>query len=46
MRIFCALTLALGLLSLDAPAQLKELRPGWNVFSTQQDIQLGREAST
>lgn len=28
-----------------APAQLKELRPGWNLFSVQQDVQLGKEAS-
>src|SRR4051812_45605377 len=25
-------------------AQLKELKPGWNVFKPQQDIQLGKEA--
>ena len=28
-----------------APAELKELRPGFNLFSAQQDVQLGREAS-
>jgi len=26
-------------------AQLRQLRPGWNLFSAQQDVQLGREAS-
>ncbi len=28
-----------------APAQLRELRPGFNLFTVQQDIQLGKEAS-
>lgn len=28
-----------------AAAQLKELRPGFNLFTVQQDVQLGREAS-
>jgi len=28
-----------------APAQLRELRPGFNLFTVQQDVQLGREAS-
>ena len=27
-------------------AALKELKPGWNLFSPQQDVELGREAST
>ena len=26
-------------------AQLKELRPGWNLFSAEQDVQLGKEAA-
>src|SRR6266403_4554248 len=26
-------------------AQLRQLRPGWNLFSAQQDVQLGKEAS-
>ena len=26
-------------------AQVKELRPGWNLFTAEQDIQLGKEAS-
>jgi Zn-dependent protease with chaperone function len=28
-----------------AGAQLKQLRPGWNLFSMEQDIQIGREAA-
>jgi beta-barrel assembly-enhancing protease len=28
-----------------AHAQLRQLKPGWNLFSMQQDVQLGREAS-
>jgi|SRR5579864_5162927 len=28
-----------------APAELKELRPGFNLFTAQQDVQLGREAA-
>jgi beta-barrel assembly-enhancing protease len=31
--------------TLPAPAQLKQLRPGFNLFSAQQDVQLGREAA-
>ena len=31
--------------ALSGRAALKELKPGWNLFSPQQDIQLGREAS-
>lgn len=38
------LTAAL-LFPLIAAAQLQQLRPGWNLFSVQQDVQLGREAS-
>ena len=26
-------------------AQLQQLRPGWNLFSSQQDVQIGKEAS-
>lgn len=32
-------------LPLSGGAALKELKPGWNLFSPQQDIDLGREAS-
>ncbi len=32
------------LLALPALAQLRQLKPGFNLFSTQQDVQLGREA--
>jgi len=32
-------------LPLSGGAALKELKPGWNLFSPQQDIELGREAS-
>jgi Zn-dependent protease with chaperone function len=40
MRKFCwLLAPALGL------AQLQQLQPGWNLFSPQQDVQLGKEAS-
>lgn len=28
-----------------ALAQLQQLKPGWNLFSSQQDVQLGKEAS-
>lgn len=30
---------------LTSEAALKELKPGWNLFSPQQDVELGREAS-
>jgi predicted Zn-dependent protease len=33
------------LLAALASAAPRELKPGWNLFSTQQDVQLGREAS-
>ncbi len=40
IRKFCwLLAPALGL------AQLQQLQPGWNLFSPQQDVQLGKEAS-
>jgi predicted Zn-dependent protease len=32
------------LLAFNAHAALKDLKPGWNLFSRQEDVQLGREA--
>lgn len=34
-----------GVLCSLAAAQVKEIKPGWNLFSKEQDIQLGREAA-
>jgi Zn-dependent protease with chaperone function len=34
-----------GVLAVPVLAQLKEFKPGFNLFSTQQDIQLGQEAA-
>lgn len=34
------------ILAIEARAQLKTLKPGWNLFSPQQDVQLGREAAS
>jgi hypothetical protein len=45
MRTFCWLILAATLAPSTAPAELKELRPGFNLFTIQQDVQLGKEAS-
>lgn len=33
------------LVSISGHAQVKQLKPGWNLFSVQQDVQLGKEAS-
>ncbi|HSU58784.1 MAG TPA: M48 family metallopeptidase [Bryobacteraceae bacterium] len=41
-RVFIALTVFAA--SAAAVAQLKTLKPGWNLFSPQQDVQLGQEA--
>ncbi len=43
-----AATLVLALLSILVPAVLAErtqLKPGWNIFSAQQDVEIGREVS-
>jgi beta-barrel assembly-enhancing protease len=45
MRPFSWLVLAAILAPATAPAQLRELRPGFNLFTVQQDVQLGKEAS-
>ena len=45
MRTLSWLVLAAILTPSLAPAQLKELRPGFNLFTVQQDVQLGKEAS-
>lgn len=45
VRIFCGVLLAAMLAQVNAPAQLKELRPGFNLFTAQQDVQLGKEAA-
>lgn len=45
MRTFAfILSVTLGL-TVSGQAQLKDLKPGWNLFSPQQDVQLGREAA-
>jgi Zn-dependent protease with chaperone function len=45
MRKICLL-LAIGCLAHAlASAQLQQLKPGWNLFSMQQDVQLGQEAA-
>jgi Zn-dependent protease with chaperone function len=45
MRNFRWLLVAAILAPSSAPAQLRELRPGFNLFTVQQDIQLGKETS-
>jgi hypothetical protein len=45
MRTFCWLVVTAILATSRAPAQLRELRPGFNLFTVQQDVQLGKEAS-
>src|SRR5438105_500117 len=45
MRPNLMLRIVLCAFSLTAGAQLKNLKPGWNLFSPQQDIQLGQEAA-
>lgn len=45
MRSFSWLVLAAILAPATAAAQLRELRPGFNLFTVQQDVQLGKEAS-
>lgn len=45
MRMVCWLVAAGILAPVYAPAQLKELRPGFNLFTPQQDVQLGRETA-
>ena len=45
MRTFCWLLAAAILAPSSAPAQLRELRPGFNLFTPAQDVELGQEAS-
>lgn len=45
MRRAVLLVIALLMLALSVQAQLKQVKPGWNLFSVQQDQQLGKEAS-
>lgn len=46
LRRFCALTFLVCLSALMAPAQKpKNIKPGWNLFSLEQDVQLGKEAA-
>jgi beta-barrel assembly-enhancing protease len=46
MRAFMPWLVAAAILApANAPAQLRELRPGFNLFTVQQDVQLGKEAS-
>lgn len=40
-RFILSMTLGMPM----AQSQLKDLKPGWNLFSPQQDVQLGREAA-
>jgi Zn-dependent protease with chaperone function len=44
LRFGCVIVLSL-LLALSGQAQLKQVKPGWNLFSVQQDEQLGQEAA-
>ncbi len=46
MKHTISTTFLAGMLSLSAFGQIKTLRPGWNLFSPQQDVQLGKEAAT
>jgi len=45
MRAVCWLVTAAILAPSPSSAQLRELRPGFNLFTVQQDVQLGKEAS-
>jgi len=45
MRNFRWLLVAAILAPSSAPAELRELRPGFNLFTVQQDIQLGKETA-
>jgi beta-barrel assembly-enhancing protease len=46
-KLLCLAIVALSLGAAGfAPAQVKDLKPGFNLFSSQQDIQLGQEAAT
>ncbi len=45
MRKFLILLSAALSLSVAGRAEVKTLKPGWNLFSPQQDVQLGREAA-
>ena len=45
MRRVSAVLTVLILSAAAVSAQLRQLRPGWNLFSAQQDVQLGKEAS-
>jgi hypothetical protein len=45
MRTLCWLLASAILAPSSAPAELQELRPGLNLFTVQQDVQLGKEAS-
>jgi hypothetical protein len=45
MRTLCWLLASAILTPSSAPAELQELRPGFNLFTVQQDVQLGKEAS-
>ncbi len=45
MRAKITLIIAILLVTTAGFAQLKELKPGFNLFSAQQDIELGREAA-
>jgi beta-barrel assembly-enhancing protease len=45
MRKLCLALIFVGVTTA-ALAQLKDLKPGFNLFSSQQDIQLGQEAAT
>jgi Zn-dependent protease with chaperone function len=45
MRRICLSIAAAIVLPALGLAQLQQLKPGWNLFSAQQDVQLGKEAS-
>ena len=45
MRKFAIIIFVLSISTATLSAQLKTLKPGWNLFSPQQDVQLGQEAA-
>ncbi len=44
-RVWCSVSALSMLMVLPAPAQLHQYRPGFNLFSRDQDVQLGKEAA-
>src|SRR5215470_12955724 len=46
VRKFISICLLSALSCVSAMAQRTQLRPGWNLFSPQQDVQVGKQAAT